>query len=81
MKSGTEWYSFPTPIQKYLSLSFGAGSFYYFDTVPALEGSSADLHGLAPMVSVAARGRLSKKWSVLISADWIDPTHDVDEGT
>jgi hypothetical protein len=71
------WYSFPSPITKYFSVSVGAGSFYYFDTVPAAGGSSTDLHGLAPMVSVAARARLSKKWSVLVSADWIDPTHDI----
>jgi hypothetical protein len=70
-------YRFPTDYRWYLV--GGAGAFYYFDTITPAGGQSTDAHGLAPMVTLSLRGQVWK-WNKLdwvLSADSIDPTHDV----
>lgn len=70
------WYSF-SPVRNYLTLAVGGGAFYYFDTTTSAGGSSTDVHGFAPMLSLAARGRIWKKLYWNASADWIEPSHDI----
>jgi hypothetical protein len=73
------WYWYRLPFRYPMSLSVGAGSFYYFDTI-TLEGTpSIDAHGFAPMVSFTLRGKLwwGRNWDWLASADAITPSHDI----
>jgi hypothetical protein len=70
-------YRFPSDYRMYLV--GGVGAFYYFDTITPAGGQSTDAHGLAPMATLSLRGQLWK-WNKLdwvLSADSIDPTHDV----
>jgi len=70
-------YRFPTDYRMYLV--GGVGPYYYFDTITPAGGRSTDAHGLAPMFTLSLRGQLWKwkKFDWVISADSIDPTHDV----
>jgi hypothetical protein len=71
------WYKIPISEKYRISLSAGIGPFYYFDTVSPSGGQSTDRHGLAAVVTVAARGRLWKSLDWIVSADAIDPAHDL----
>gem|GEM_PF-1077124 len=68
-------YRFPTDYRLYLV--GGIGPYYYFDTITPAGGQSTDVHGLAPMFTLSVRGQLWKKLDWVVSADSIDPTHDV----
>ncbi len=71
------WYRLLHTDWDHLSFSVGAGSFYYFDTVTPPGGASADVHGFAPMLSLAVRGQVYKKLYWVLAARSIDPSHDV----
>jgi hypothetical protein len=67
------------PIDYRLYLAGGIGAFYYFDTITPAGGQSTDAHGLAPMFTLSLRGQVWKwkKLDWVLSADSIDPAHDV----
>jgi hypothetical protein len=71
------WYRLWHPRFDRLTVAVGAGSFYYFDTITPPGGLSTDSHGFAPMVSLTARGRIWKKLDWVVSANSINPSHDV----
>lgn len=74
------WYEWPVLKAQGISLAAGIGPYYYFDTITPVGGQSADVHGLAPIVSFTARGPITlwnlKHLDWLVSADSIAPNHD-----
>lgn len=71
------WYWLRLPTSYPLSLSVGAGTLYYFDTITPAGGASVDSHGFAPMASATLRGRLWHNWDWMLTAKAIDPSHDI----
>jgi hypothetical protein len=71
------WYRLPLSAVDHLALLAGAGGFYYFDTVTPPGGSSSDVHGLAPRISVTLRGKVWHQWDWVVSADAMRPTRSV----
>jgi hypothetical protein len=62
--------------QNRLALSLGAGAYYFYDTEQAPGGGSADVHGTAPIVSLAATGYLSDRWFCRAMVNRIMPSND-----
>lgn len=71
------WYQHRLSEKYRLHFGAGIGPYYYFDTITPAGGQSIDAHGLAPVVTLSARGKLWRQWDWVVSADSIDPAHDV----
>lgn len=63
-----------------LSLSLGAGVYYYFDTQP-VPGGSVDVHGTAPLFSLSATGYFSDRWFYKLMINRIQPASDIRDTT
>jgi hypothetical protein len=63
-----------------IALSGGAGVYYYYDT-QLLNGSSIDVHGTAPILSLAATGYLSDNWFYRVMLNRISPSSDINDTT
>jgi hypothetical protein len=59
--AGEAWVRLPL-FDDHLSLSLGAGGYYYFDTQPLPAGGTADVHGSAAIYSFAATAYLNERW-------------------
>jgi len=64
-----------------LSISAGAGAYYYFDTQPLPGGDSADVHGTAPIYSLALTGYFSNRWFYRLNVNYIHPDGQVEVTT
>ena len=78
-RDGTAWESWANlPLfNDSVSLSVGAGIYYYFDTQPLAGGDSADVHGTAPIFSVSITGYLDDRWFYRVMANRISPKSDI----
>lgn len=70
------WVNFPFSNDR-IALSFGAGVYYFYDTQPATGDTSADVHGTAPIFSVAATGYLSDRLFYRVIFNRIRPSSDI----
>jgi len=66
------WYCLPLDRGR-LSLSVGAGPYFYFDTVLPPIGPSLDAHGFAPIYSAALTGYLGNRWFWRVMYNRINP--------
>jgi hypothetical protein len=78
-RDGTAWEGwFNLPVFKgRVAFSAGAGVYYYFDTQPLPGGNAADVHGTAPIFSVAATGYVSDRWFYRLMVNRISPRSDI----
>ena len=60
-----------------VSLSVGAGLYYYFDTQPTAGGDSVDVHGTAPIFSATLTGYLDDRWFYRVVVNRISPKSDI----
>src|ERR1019366_1961577 len=74
------WLEFPMDKGR-ITLSAGAGGDYYFDTQPVPGGDSADIHGSAPVVSLAATAYLGDRWFARFLFNRINPSGDFRSNT
>jgi hypothetical protein len=73
------WLSLPV-LDGRFTLSGGAGAYYYYDTQPA-GGGSVDVHGTAPILSLAATGYLNDNWFYRVMLNRITPSADTKDTT
>lgn len=59
------------------SVALGAGGYYYDDTQRLPGGSSADVHGTAPIFSVSVTGFLSDRWFYRAAVNHISPSGEM----
>ena len=74
------WGILPTP-QNHFSVSLGLGAYFFFDTRGAPSGGSVDVHGTAPIISLAGTGYLSNRWYYRATLNQILPAHDIKVNT
>jgi hypothetical protein len=60
-----------------LAVSFGAGAYYFYDTQFSPLGGSADVHGTAPIYSLAATAYFSDRWYCRLLVNRIAPAHEI----
>ena len=63
--------------QNRAALSLGAGLYHYFDTQILPPDGSADVHGTAPILSLAFTGRLRSRWFYQMMVNSIRPAHEM----
>jgi hypothetical protein len=63
------------------AVAVGVGEYYYFDTVLLPDGTSADIHGAAPIYSFSATAYVADRWSLRFMANRISPAHDIKVNT
>jgi hypothetical protein len=64
-----------------ISLSLGAGLYYFFDTETLPLGGTEDVHGSASIVSFSATGYFSDRWFCRFMVNRITPTTDIKMAT
>lgn len=62
-------------------VSLGLGAYYYYDTEQLPGGASADVHGTAPIYSLAATAYLSNRWFLRLMLNNISPSQDLKVNT
>lgn len=67
--------------QDRVSISLGAGAYYFFDTQPLPGGDTANVHGTAPIFSLSATGYLSNRWFYRLMINRISPAHEIKVST
>ncbi len=67
--------------QDRVAISVGAGAYYFYDTQYAPDGSSANVHGTAPIYSFSATGYLSNRWFYRLMINRIAPAHEIQTTT
>ncbi len=60
-----------------LSVSLGVGPYYYYDTQYLPNGTSANVHGTAPIFSLAATGYLPHRWYYQLRLNRTNPAHQI----
>ncbi|MCX6950841.1 MAG: hypothetical protein NTV51_01445 [Verrucomicrobia bacterium] len=60
-----------------IAISLGAGAYYFFDTQPLSGGDTANVHGTAPIYSLAATGYLSNRWFYRAQVNQISPAREM----
>ena len=68
------WGSLPLDKDRF-TISLGLGAYYFYDTQALPGGDTADVHGTAPIFSLAATGYLSDRWFYRIMLNRIDPAN------
>ena len=63
------------------SLSLGVGAYYYFDTQPLPGGDSLNVHGTAPIFSVALTGYFADRWYYRFNYNRIAPSGQINVNT
>lgn len=58
------------------AISLGAGIYYFYDTQSLPGGDTADVHGTAPIYSLAATGYLSDRWFYQVRLNQISPASE-----
>jgi hypothetical protein len=67
--------------QNRFSVAFGVGAYYYYDTQLDSSGSTVNIHGTAPIFSVAATGYLSDRVLYRFMLNHINPAHEMKTDT
>ncbi len=82
-RDGTAWEAWASlPLFKdRLSVSFGLGGYYFFDTQPLPNGDTQNVHGTAPIYSLAATGYLSGRVFYRVMFNRITPNHQINVNT
>lgn len=70
------WGRLATPHNRF-SVSLGLGAYFFYDTQVLPTGGSTDVHGTAPIISVAGTGYLSNRWYYLVTLNQILPAHEL----
>jgi hypothetical protein len=60
-----------------LSIGIGAGIYHYFDTKPLPAGNHANVHGWAPVYSLAATYFTERPWFAQVAVNHIHPESDL----
>ena len=78
-RDGTAWEAWGNLplLNDRIAISFGAGIYYFYDTEAGPGGTSADVHGTAPIFSLALTGYLSERWFYRIMLNRISPSSDI----
>jgi hypothetical protein len=78
-RDGTAWEAWGNMpfLNEKIAVSLGAGVYYFYDTQPITGISSADVHGTAPIFSLAVTGYLSDRWFYRFMINSIDPSRDI----
>ncbi len=74
------WLDVPFRDGRY-TLSAGAGGYYYFDTQFMPSGTSLDVHGTAPIVSLSATAYFSDRWFARLLYNRINPRDNFHSNT
>ena len=64
-----------------MSVSFGVGAYYYFDTQPLPNGDTVNIHGTSPIYSLAATGYFSGRVFYRVLFNRITPNHQINVNT
>ena len=82
-RDGTAWEAWGNLPLFYgrFAISAGAGAYYYYDTQFSTPHNSTDIHGTAPIFSIAATGYVSDRWFYRILINRINPTGDIKTNT
>lgn len=64
-----------------VSLSLGAGVYYFYDTQPAPFGDSLNVHGTAPIYSLVLTNYFSNRWFGRITVNRIAPSSEIQTTT
>jgi hypothetical protein len=82
-RDGTAWEAWANlPLfDDHMSVSFGVGGYYFFDTQPLPNGDSLDVHGTAPIYSLSATGYLSNRVFYRVLFNRITPNHQINVNT
>lgn len=75
------WGQLPLGRQRRLTLSAGAGVYYFYDTQALPNGDSRNIHGTAPIVSLAATGYVSDRWFYRVLLNRINASNDLKVNT
>ena len=59
------------------AVSAGVGAYYFYDTQFSPLGGSANVHGTAPIYSLAASWYFSNRWYARMLVNRIDPSHQI----
>jgi hypothetical protein len=70
------WGLLTTP-HDHFSVSIGLGAYFFYDTQVLTAGGSADVHGTAPIFSVAGTGFLSHRVFYRVRLDRVLPAHEM----
>ena len=78
-RDGTAWQLWGRlPLfQDRIAISLGLGAYYFFDTQPRPGGDTANVHGTAPIYSLAATGYLSNHWFNRLMVNRISPAREI----
>ena len=82
-RDGTAWQIWgrlPFDEDKF-SVSLGVGAYYFYDTQPLPGGDTANIHGTAPIYSLAATGYLSNRWFYRFNFNRINPANEIKVNT
>jgi hypothetical protein len=63
------------------AVSLGLGAYYYYDTQLLPTGDTANIHGTAPIYSVAGTGYLSNRWLYRVMLNRTNPAHQMQVNT
>src|ERR1035438_1358031 len=74
------WGLLPTPHNRF-SISLGLGAFFFYDTQASPGGGSSDVHGTAPILSLAGTGYLSNRWFYRLAPKLILPAPEMKADT
>jgi len=82
-RDGTAWEAWgKLPLFKEkISISLGLGAYYYFDTQPLPSGDTLNVHGTAPIYSLAVTGYLSNRWFYRLNYNRLSPAHQIQVNT
>ncbi len=82
-RDGTAWQAWARlPLfSDHMSVSFGLGAYYFFDTQPLPNGDTANVHGTSPIYSLSATGYLSNRWFYRLLLNRITPNHQINVNT
>jgi len=77
-RDGTVWQLWGTlPLaDDHFALSFGVGPYYYYDTERTPDGS-IDVHGTAPVYSLAATWYSDRRWFARLTLNRVNPQNDI----
>ena len=74
------WARLPFATNRF-TVSLGLGAYYYYDTQWLPSGETANIHGTAPIFSVAASGRLWDRWLFRAMLNRTNPAHQMKVNT
>jgi len=82
-RDGTAWEAWGNLpfLNDRIAISLGAGAYYFYDTEAMAGNSSMNVHGTAPIFSLALTGYLSDRWFYRATINRISPSTDIQTTT